>query len=241
MMNLSELLTSIKMDLGIYGLSLPFENENKILHDVLKLRTITTFSQFQPHIVKIPLKLNDMNCISSNYQESIYQIPDVFGDRRIMYIRRVEPRNKLLGSGYISPIFDGSIDIYNTIMSAQANADLLSAITPPFTFKFVGPNMLHLFNMTSMATELYVEFALEHADNFSTIPNTTWESFYELALLDIKRFLYGAMKHYTEIQTAYGNINLKIDDWANAEQERKDLLERWRDVYHLDVDQFIVV
>jgi len=241
MMNISELLTSIKMDLGIYGLSLPFENENKVLYDTIKLRTIKTFSQFQPHIMRIPLNLDELNCLSSNYQESVYEIPDVFGNRRIMYIRRVEPRNKMLGNGYVSPIFDDSMDVYNSVMMAQAGANLLSSVTPPFTFKFQGPNLLYLYNMSTMATEIFVEFALEHAENLVTIPNTAWESFYELALLDIKRFLYGAMRHYNEIQTAYGTVSLKIDEWANAEQERKDLLEKWRDVYHLDADQFVIV
>ena len=42
------------------------------------------------------------------------------------------------------------------------------------------------------------------------------------------------MKHYNELQTAHGTVNLKIDDWANAESERESLLEKWDDTYHLD-------
>ena len=86
-----------------------------------------------------------------------------------------------------------------------------------------------------------IEIAVEHADNLSTIPNTAWESFYELALLDIKRFLYNAMKHYTELQTAYGTVQLKIDDWQSAESDRKELIERLRDIYHLEAQPLFII
>ena len=37
------------------------------------------------------------------------------------------------------------------------------------------------------------------------------------------------------LSTALGNINLKLDDWANAESERKELINRWGDTYHMDM------
>lgn len=241
MMNLSETLTSLKMDLGIYGISLPFDDPDKSLTEVLNLRSIKTFSQFYPHVIRIDLKLDQLRIVKSHYQESIYEIPDVFGDRKIMYVRKVEPKNKLAGSGYLNPVMDDSLDLYNSLMMGQASANLLSTATPPFTFKFVEPNLLHLYNMSTIANELTVEFALEHFPNLSSIPNTAWESFYELALLDVKRFLYNALKHHNELQTAYGTINMRIDDWSNAESDRKELIERWRDVYHLDTEQFFII
>lgn len=240
-MNLSETLTSIKMDLGLMGLKLPFENEEEQLHKVLKLKTIKTFSQFYPHIMRIDLKLNSLKQLKNHYEESIYEIPDIFGDRKILYVRKVEQKNKLLGSGYLNPVFDDSIDLYGSIMMGQASANLMSTIMPPFTFKFVQPNLLYLYNISSLANEITVEFGVEHFDNLSSIPNTAWESFYELAILDVKKFLYGILKHYDEMQTAYGTVRLNIEDWSNADSERRDLLERWRDVYHLDTEQFFII
>lgn len=80
---------------------------------------------------------------------------------------------------------------------------------------------------------------MEHDDTLASIKPSTEESFYELALLDTKVNLYSNMKYYTELQSAYGTINLRIDDWANAESERKDLLNTWGDTYHLDGPQMI--
>ena len=47
-------------------------------------------------------------------------------------------------------------------------------------------------------------------------------------------YLYNALKYYSTIQTAYGTLDLKIDNWENAESERNDLLSQWDDNYHLD-------
>ena len=241
MMNMSELITSIKMDLGIYGLALPFNNPEQVLVDVIKLKTIKFFSPFEPYILQVPLNLNNLNCLKNQYNESVYEIPNLFGDRRLLYVKKVNARNKLLGNGYVNPMFDDSIDIYDDLMMTQANANLLSVAAPPITFKYMKPNLLYLYNMATMYGEVDVEFAFEHADNLMTIPETSFASFYELASLDMKMFLYNTVKHYNDIQTAYGTISLKIDDWASAESDRKDLLNGWKDLYHLDTEQFFII
>lgn len=241
-MNLTQLLTSLKMDLGIYGLRLPFDNPDEAMMDVIKLKSLKTFSSFYPQIKTISVDLaKDLECIKEEYTESIYIIPDIFAGREIMYIRNIVLKSKLLGNGFISPTFDGSIETYNMLMMTQANANLASVAAPAITFKFDPPNKMHLYNVATAYGVIDIEFGVEHAENLSTIPVTAWESFYELALLDIKRFLYNIMKHYNEIQTAYGTLNMRIDEWSNAESDRKDLIEKWKDVYHLEHEQFFII
>jgi len=241
-MNISQLLTSIKMDLGIYALRLPFDNSDTQLMEVIKLKTLKTFSAFYPQVTTISVDLaTDLEAIKEEYTESCYVLPDWFGGREIMWINNITPKSKLLGNGYIAPVFDGSAETYNMMMMTQANANLASVAAPPITFKFEAPNKLYLYNMATAYGKIDLEIAVAHADNLSTIPNTAWETFYELALLDIKRFLYNAMKHYTDIQTAYGTIQLKIDDWQSAESERKELIERLRDIYHLEVTPLFII
>ncbi len=229
------------MDLGIYGIALPFEDSDKAIVDTIKLRTIKTFSIYSPDVVTLrDTPLNTFKCLRSEYSESVYEIPDMFGGRHIMFIQAA-PRNKLMGSSYLDPILNEPVDMFGAIMMAQANQNLASAIVPPFTTKFESPNILHVYNMTALATELDLTFGLEHLPNLSTIKKTAWESFYNLALLDVKRLLYNILKHHNEIQTAYGNINLRIDDWANAESERKELLEKWDADYHMQFPQFLII
>ena len=47
------------------------------------------------------------------------------------------------------------------------------------------------------------------------------------------------LKHYNDMQSAYGNISLKLDDWQGASDARKQLLDDWGNVYHMDVLPFI--
>ena len=242
-MNTSQLITSIKMDLGVYGLRLPFENGDQSIMDVIKLKTLKTFSTFYPQIHKMTVDFSkDLECIKQEYTESIYRIPeDMFGGREILYIRNIGLKNKLMGNGYIAPIFDGSVETFNSLMMTQANANLASISAPPITFKFEPPNLIYLYNIATSYGVIDIEFGIEHAENLSTIPQTAWETFYELALLDVKRFLYNTMKHYSELNTAFGTINLKIDDWSNAESERKDLVEKFKDIYHLETEQIFII
>ena len=240
-MNVSELLTSIKMDLGITGIRLPFENPDKEIFNVIKLKTLKSFSIYLPQIIQLSLDLSrDLKCLKEEYTESIYELPNIY-NREILYIRNIYLHSKLLGNGYIAPIFDGSIDTYNMLMMTKANANLASVAAPPITFKFVPPNKMYLYNVATAYGMLDVDLALQHAENLSTIPETAWDSFYELALVDVKRFLYGFLKHYSEIQSAYGTITLKIDDWQNAESERKEIIEKMKDVYHLEVEPLFII
>ena len=113
-LNSSQLLTSIKMDLGIYGLRLPFDDPDKAMLEVIKLKTLKTFSTYLPQVKTVSVDLaKELECIKEEYTESIYIIPDLFAGREIMYIRNVTMKSKLLGNGFISPTFDGSIETYN--------------------------------------------------------------------------------------------------------------------------------
>lgn len=230
------------MDLGIYGLRLPFDDPDETLMEVIRLKTLKTFSIYCPFVEKSTIELTKLEAIKNEYTESIYVLPEIYPDREIIYIRNILPRNKLMGNGYIAPIFDGTIGTYLDLGMTQVNADLVSMASPAITFKFEAPNLLYLYNFATAYGIVDIEIAYEHARNLSTISNTQWESFLELATLDIKKFLYNSMKHYNEINSAFGTISLKIDEWSNAESDRKDLVERWKDVYHLETqDQFMII
>lgn len=238
MMNISELLTTIKIDLGIYGLAIPMDNLDERMMDIIRLRSIKTYSQFFPYVQKIELNLNDLESTTNNYDKKEYILPDIFGNRRIIYVKDIDQRPAGM-TGYTYP--DIGDDFLESFALGQAAANVASLIAPPSTFEFVHPNKLILYNTYSFANRITLTIATEHFDNLMSIPASQWESFEELAIIDVKAFLYGTLKHYNEIQTAHGTINLHIDDWASASQERKELIDRWRDTYHLDANVFYYV
>jgi hypothetical protein len=239
-MNASDLLRRIKTNLGIYSLKLPFDDPDKEIMENITSNTLKTFSVFLPHIVTEVIDLtNTERLIQKDYYESIYLIPPFF-PTDIVYVRNVTPRSNLINGGFLSPMFDVGLDVHYSMMMANANANLISSKTPSMNFIFKPPNKLYLYNVLATATEMVLEVGFMHSPNLSTITPTSWETFVELAILDTKIFLYGVLKHYNDIQSAYGNINLKIDDWSNAEGERKDMVEKMRDTYHLEVEQMFM-
>lgn len=244
MYSVSDMITIIKTELGIYGLSLPIENADEFILKNIRLRTLRTFSTFFPNIIEMEIDLGRLRKISENYQESVYELPKEIAGREIMTIEKVDSNSRLLGGGYgeyLSPTLNPGMGTYEDLMMAQANANLLSTLTPPMTFKFVKPNILHLFNMATVYNSVRITFGLLHSDNFATIPQTSWESFLELAIVDTKKLLYNMLKHYNQIESAYGTVDLKIDDWSNAESDRKEIIERFKDSYHLDREQFYII
>lgn len=232
MMNLSEMLTAIKMDLGIYSLHLPIEDKD--MYEVIKLRSIRTYSQFFPHIQEVRFDIDELKTYSKSYQKTTVELPDVFGGRRIIYVKEVDLDSEFVNAGYLAPEANASIQTFENLALTTANMHALSTLSPSFTFEFHAPNRLTLYNHSIYADIINVKLAVEHFDNLSSISPSTFDTFYELASLDIKNYLYGILKHYTEISTPYGTINLRIDDYQSAADERKTLIETWRSRNHLD-------
>lgn len=235
MINSSKVISSIKMDLGLYGLSLPFGNIDDIIMDVIREKTLPVFNEFYPNVVTVPLNLQHEECIKRSYDESIFIIPDIFGEREIINVRDVR---YTLGGSYLSSA--GFSDVQN-IMLGQVSANILSGIEPPKTFNFTHPNRLHLYNIDSTYGTIEVELGIEHAENLSTIPKSAYTFFLKVATLDVKIFLYNQLKHYNEIQTAHGTINLRIDDWADAKSERQDVMNQWEERFHFDTPQIFII
>lgn len=244
MLNLSKMISSLKMDLGVYGMALPFDNPDEVFKEVMELKTLPVFSQFSPYYFTLRVDLNELEVVEKTYEYTTYELPDVFGDREILFIRKKEEdyTDTVSAYGYIDSARAINSLNWGDMMMAQAEANLASLAMPATTFEFVGPNMIKIYDKASLySNKIILQVALEHSKNLSTIPKTSYNSFYTLLSLDIKMMLYNNLKHYNDMQTAYGSINLKIDDWANAESERNELIKSWEDTYHLDVAQFIII
>ena len=56
-----------------------------------------------------------------------------------------------------------------------------------------------------------------------------------LATLDVERSLYSQLKNMVNVGSAYKEIQLKIDEWSGAEAARNELVEQWRQTFHLDL------
>lgn len=237
-MNISNLITRIKLKLGLNVITAPFD-VNQLIQDVIKIETLPVFSLYAPLRETFHCTINDLQQIDKgpNYVQVL--IPEI-RPNKIISVEDVEYDETTISNtssyGYCYPY--RFPNIWQTLVSANASMNLVRSMLPSVTFKYEHPRKLTLYNIY-VSRQVAISIAMEHDDTLASIKPTTEESFYELALLDIKVNLYSNMKYYTELQSAYGTINLRIDDWSNAEAERKDLLNTWGDTYHLDGPQMI--
>ena len=237
-MNMSNLVTRIKLKLGLNVITTPFD-VNQLIQDVIKIETLPVFSLYSPLRETLHCTINDLPLLDKGPNYRQVQIPEIRPNKILGVDDVTYDETNLVDSatyGYCYPYRFQSV--WQTLVSANASMNLVRSMMPSITFKYEHPRKLTIYNVY-VSRQLSIILSMEHDADLASIKPTTEESFYKLALLDTKVNLYSNMKHYTELQSAYGTINLRIDDWSNAESERNELLNTWEDTYHLDGPQMI--
>lgn len=247
MINISKLISSIKLETGLMVMATPFDNIDELIREIIVIRTLPVFNEMYPNNVPLLIDTNDLELLERRPESSVYVLPDVFGDAEIMMITHMEPvydemryssdYNTSLFSYGVTPCIFG----YQELMLAQAQANMLSAASKGATFKFLPPNLIEIFSGYSMGNNYRLTVALSHAENLSTLPATCYTSFLKLATLDVKVYLYNTLIHYDNLSTAYGQLSLNIDRWSGAEDDRRSLIEKWEQTYHLDLSNIYFV
>ena len=236
-MNLSKLVTRIKMNIGIYGIALPIDNIDEMITEIVTDISLPVFSLYNPYEESIYMDVNKLERVEKTAQYSAYLLPE-FTTRKLLYVKDVRYDDRsITGMGYWGgdiPYLYGALT--QEYMISNAASKIVSMTMPKMNFQYEPPRKIYLYNMIA-SHSLIFDLLFEHDKSLQSINPTAEESFYKLCVLDVKENLYATIKHYNNIQTAYGTIDLKIDDWQNAESERKDLLSQWDDTYHLDLGQ----
>lgn len=240
-MNLSRGISQLKMQLGLYNITLPFKDPEtgkpipveNVIRDVLVTTTIPIYSQFQPWIREGDANINSLKIVDK--KNNVYLLPIGFTTTPVMYVLAVHmPYHSNRGTyGDIAPAYGISQSVQG-VATSQAMMMLAGQMRSEPTFEYLGENKIRLYGYPK--TVVTFRIACEHEPNGETIPPTCYESFMQLATLDMKMFLYNTLKLYDNIASAFGNIQLKIEDHQSAESDRTALLDRWNDTFHLDMD-----
>jgi len=236
------------MQLGLYNIGLPFKDPitgdntpvENVIRDVVTTSTLPIYSQFEPWIREDMSDLKTLKVVDR--QNSLYMLPASITTTPVMYVIDVNVpmhgnrgmySGLSYGNGFIAPMH-GLYRGAQAVASSMAANMLMGQMRAEPTFDYIGENKIRLFGFPR--SRVMFRVACEHEPNGETIPDGCYDSFLELATLDVKIFLWNTLKLYDQIPTAFGNINLKIDEYQSADQERNALLERWRDTFHLDMD-----
>ena len=237
-MNTKNLMTRINRELGLSGLQLPFdpiEEINNIIHDT----TLPVFSIYLPfkEELLIHLKRSRISYITPELGAS-YILPDL-SPREILYVMDI--RNS--GDQYSSPFdynpafinnYQYSINVgYEELMLGMAGGMLGGVINHYITFDFIYPRTLVVYGNNLVTDSYIITFGFKH-ETLASIPESASESFIKLAILDAKAGLLPTLKRYDKLQTAIGVIDLHLEEWENAVNERKEYIERLDSTYQMD-------
>ena len=239
-MNMSRAISHLKMQLGLYNITLPFKDEisgdptptENVIRDVLTTVTIPIYSQYQPWIREGNANLNKLKLIDRMH--AIYKLPDFLTTTPVMYVANVymPVRNHRGTYGDVAPAYGINRSVQG-VATSMAYMMLAGQMRAEPSFEYLGENKIKLYGFPR--TEVTFRLACEHEPNGESIPDGCYDSFMQLATLDMKQFLWNTLKLYDGIASAYGTIQLKIEEFQGADGERTALLDRWTDIFHLDM------
>lgn len=237
-MNQSWMLTQIRRKLGLLNVVTPYEDLDGEILSIIIDNTVPVFSIYCPVRERLHLNMQDLELVEKNDISEKYLLPD-FKTRKLIYVFDIKYDTQMVaGLGYWGggiPLTSGNILQQMALTNAGMNT--MNLMLPKLTFNFEKPRAIEIFNGFT-STTLVFDVGFQHDDSLVTITDTQRDSFMKLAMLDVKSNLYPTLKHYSENQTAIGNISLKLDGWDNAESERDALIDKWDETYHFDQQPF---
>lgn len=135
-----------------------------------------------------------------------------------------------------------SANLYETATLAQltyADNMLLGAIQEAPIPRFQPPNIMWINRSYGTAPLFTLVLCLENDKNLITIPDTVFEGVRRLFILDVKSAIYNEYGMLSNIDTALGNLDIKIDDWSNTEADRNELFDTYKGLAHLRTHSII--
>jgi hypothetical protein len=244
-MNITEVINDIKFTLGLNTIALPFQDSTEnVIAEIMKT-SIRTFSRFKPLIkegyeerklLRSPSEEAKKNCIyylPGSLTTTPVQYADAYPQSAITQDGEVTTNSFTVGSPFVGFGSYYPQDILNATNTGAAINKYAGITGSVPTSKWLGYNKIQFFNFPE---NIIVRFVVkcDHDLSGETIPESCVESFMELAMLDVQRTLYNQLKNMNNVGSAFKEINLKIDDWSNAESSRKELVEKWTNTFHYD-------
>lgn len=221
-MNITNMVSTLKRRLGIKYFNLPISDDDYM--EVILEDTLPTFSSYYPYYIDIPLDTQ-----RDKVEPNIFKINRKFlaDYMEIVTVEDVHytPSVGAYPFGYQANIYD-YIDI-----SAGMNAEGMMNIPIPFEFRFPDKIKIEENIYGEYCNGLYLRVGVTHHKSLATISVGLKEAFMRLAELDIRKFLYENLKHFDKVDTTFGQIDLNLDAWQSADDDRTALLNDWEETY----------
>lgn len=244
---LSEVVTLCKQNMGIRDLPKPVTDKD--LRDRVINSSLKEFSVRKPYITTHLINENERICpdcmdgrsstLGQNNMSQRYRIPKhYYQDRTILSIPRLDVWRPSGFNDYYVPqgMVGDPVSIMTALADLKVSAEMARSMSRAPTFKFQAPDILYVYNGWAAAT-YEIEIATTHDESLSTIPPTAMTQFIQLAQLDLEEYMYTRLKRVQNLDLGIGSIELKIDEWQDSGNRKRDLLKEWSDNgANLDID-----
>ncbi|MGL5316752.1 MAG: hypothetical protein ACRC92_26080 [Peptostreptococcaceae bacterium] len=261
-MDINEVITLVKMEIGI-GDYLKTTVTDKAMSDYIAIRTLNTFSSYFPNRITFDeITYGDLNKV----RPGVYKLPNrcgrvlknmgvkVYG----IYELITQPGGYFGGTAqypqqgggmgglpFIMAPFHGYGD--DAIMgghdlSGLANTHYsLGMQRRKLTAYWHEPDEIEIrAELTDLALMcMGLTLNISHDKNLSTINPAYEEAFMELCKIDIMNLIYvQELQHVNDLDVGYGRVVIdNMDMFRTASERRKELLEKWDELYLNDCSQ----
>ncbi len=180
--------------------------------------SLPTYSKFFPYYFRMLLT---KDYVLDSKRPNTYKLPnddnlEIFGIHRIW----LDNMNQFGGS---------MLPLVNDPYTSQLLNDYLSATITPVTWDFYAPDILTIRPKIDFSREALVEVKAVHPTHLKTIPINMRDEFLRLCLDDVLISLYPIRHRFNTINSPYGNIEVFTEMVDNAQSDKNDLIERWRE------------
>ena len=221
--NWSEFLTLLKQQCQLSDIPLPVNDVE--ITERFQISALKIFSRLYPLIRDCIITSEQALNMDerSLYGRVEYIIPKkYYQGTEILDVMRVDASG--YGSEaemYMPSLLLGSADsMLESISEIKMAAALGSMMTHSPTHEFRKPDRLLIYNGWTTGS-FRVELELMHDPSLSTVPDTAMTDLLELAVLVLKEYMYGKLKRKNNIDTGVGNIQLLIDEWSDAVNQKQ--------------------
>lgn len=220
------LLNRIERQLGLSVLPLPEGLKKDDWAKIIMEDTIPVFSQYFPYEITTVVNPNPSKDGWFFIDQNLPEGTRILGVKDIDWQSyRVDPRFDRYGINFQTYDFISRDYGVDDVAFSQVAADFMSLFNLGIYIEFEYPNKIKLVSVNGSPVSQYRPFPLkiliEHP-GLHTLSPTYMETFTKLAKADIATAIWGVMKYYDNMDTAYATLSLQLDvvqEWANKRED----------------------
>ncbi len=241
MISKSELVRKLKRSLGDKIFRLITDD---FIDEVLEDETLDVFSEYYPQLVNVRITKEDAipytDFNGKIYHWKVYRIPKQYPIASINatkdYVWRDIENYYICGNDNSDTYSGGNFVLNQFFLSARA---AMPHTRSYYQITFQEPDIIVID--PPLQTHRNFELVMQAKRTLDTVPRNMKTLFLQLFVCDMKIALYNRYKHESGTQTYGGiEIDMKIDDFSNAESERDELIQQMEKDWFKNPERFEV-